>query len=377
MSLNSLINRLTSTDYFIERYNNLLLHSVRKQFPSLVYEQNEKSIDWNYLITCSSLLAQSKDGVVLDMAYRICQTCITESNINSEYRNVCAAIFDTLTNSSAVSLSKRKGLISDDYLSGIPIETAMDVKRKQFSNTIDDGDEFIILNDFQKDVYSSFDNATFLSVSAPTSSGKSFVLLQLIKEYIRNKPLVKIAYIVPTRALIQQVEFDIRNVLKKNNLVADVSSIPVKPETWDTLASVMVFTQERLQWIISEDPNISFDFVVVDEAQKISDGARGVLLQQVLQQIAFNNKTRFIFASPMAENPSALLKIINYSELLTSQRKQVISEIVTVNQNLIWVYKDGTGTSKWKMDLLFQGKRLVLVISLQNESQKHQCDCRF
>lgn len=355
-----MINRLVSTEYFSERYNKLLLHSVRTQFPTLSYEEDGNDLDWNYLITCASLFAQSKDGTVLDMAYRICQTCITEPNINSECRNACAAIFDVLTNSPAVSLSKKRGLISDDYLSEIPLEAAVDIKRKQFSNTIDDGDEFIFLNDFQKDVYSSFDNTQFLSVSAPTSSGKSFVLLQLIKEYIRKNPLVKIAYIVPTRALIQQVEFDIRNVIKKNNLAADVTSIPVKPETWDTLASVMVFTQERLQWIISENPNMNFDFIVVDEAQKISDGARGVLLQQVLQQIAVNNQTRFIFASPMSENPSSLLKIINYSDLLTTQSKQVISEIATVNQNLIWVYKDGTGTSKWKMDLLSQGKRLFL-----------------
>lgn len=47
MSLNSLINRLTSTNYFIERYNALLLHSVRTQFPSLIYEHEGEQIDWN------------------------------------------------------------------------------------------------------------------------------------------------------------------------------------------------------------------------------------------------------------------------------------------------------------------------------------------
>ncbi len=360
MSLNSLINRLISADYFAKRYNNLLLHSVRTQFSILSYEAREDEIDWKYLITCASLFAQSKEGKILDMAYRICQTCMTEQNVESEYRNACAAIFDILTNSPAISLSKKRGLISDDYLSKIPVEAAIDVKRKRFSNTIDDGEDLIFLNDFQKEVYSSFDNTKVLSVSAPTSSGKSFVLLQLIKEYIKSNPLVKIAYIVPTRALIQQVEFDIRTIIKKNNLAADVSSIPVKPETWDTLASIMVFTQERLQWIINETPDMNFDFIVVDEAQKIGDGSRGVLLQQVLQQVAVNNQTRFIFASPMSENPSSLLKIVNYTDVLTTQSKQVISEIATVNQNLIWVYKDGTGTSKWKMDLLAQGNRFNL-----------------
>lgn len=96
MSLNSLINRLTSTDYFMERYNDLLLHSVRTQFPSLTYEHEEKQIDWNYLITCASLFAQSKNGQILDMAYRICQTCMTQKDIEIEYHNACAAIFGSV-----------------------------------------------------------------------------------------------------------------------------------------------------------------------------------------------------------------------------------------------------------------------------------------
>lgn len=360
MSLNSLINKLTSTEYFIKRYNNLLLHSVRKQFSTLIYEHSENQIDWNYLITCASLFAQSKDGKILDMAYRICQTCMTQQDIAAEYHSACAVIFDILTNSPAIALAKQREYISDNYLSDIPIQCAIDVKRKQFSNTIVDGDGFIFLNDFQKEVYDSFDNARLLSVSAPTSAGKSFVLLQIIKEHIVSHPFAKIAYIVPTRALIQQVELDIRAIIKKNNLAADISSIPIKPDTWDVKASVMVFTQERLQWLISEFSNMVFDLIIVDEAQKISDGSRGILLQQVLQQVAINNKTRFLFASPMSENPSSLLKMVNYSDELSPKSIQVISEIATVNQNLIWIYKDGTGTMKWQMDLLSNGNRINL-----------------
>ena len=358
MSLNSLINRLISTESFKERYNNLLMYSVRNQFPSLIYEEKNIQIEWNYLITCASLLDKSKDGEILDISYRICQTCISQQNVAIEYRNACAAVFEMLSNSPAISLAKKRQLISSDFLTDIPLQYAIDIKRKQFFNTIIDGEEFIYLNDFQKEVYQSFDETRLLSVSAPTSAGKSFVLLHMIKEHINNNSKVKIAYIVPTRALIQQVELDIRTIIKKNNLIADVSSIPIKPENWEAMACVMVFTQERLQWVINEYPTMIFDFVIVDEAQKIGDGTRGILLQQVLQQVANNNATRFIFASPMSENPASLLRIVNYSENLTSQSKQVISEIATVNQNLIWVYKDGTGTTKWQMDLLSKGQRI-------------------
>lgn len=113
---------LTDSPYFSKRYNYLLLYSVRTQFPSLTFNDTSEKIDWRYLIKCASLFAQSKDGQVLDMAYRICQTCMEKQDIAQEYHNACATIFDFLTNSPAISLSKEREYISDDYLLCVPIQ---------------------------------------------------------------------------------------------------------------------------------------------------------------------------------------------------------------------------------------------------------------
>ena len=128
------------------------------------------------------------------------------------------------------------------------------------------------------------------------------------------------------------------------------------PEHFYSKACTFVFTQERLQWVLNEHPEIQFDLVIVDEAHKIGDRARGILLQQVLQQISYQNTTKFIFASPMSENSNALFRAIK-SE---SNRKEIISEIVTVNQNLIWVSKAGLATTKWNIDLFSQGQKIHL-----------------
>ena len=138
------------------------------------------------------------------------------------------------------------------------------------------GREYIRLNDFQKEVYEKACANEKISISAPTSAGKSFVLLRLIKDCFVNNPTAKIVYIVPTRALIQQVEIDIKAVLKEYQSTIEVTSIPVKPDRWRTTACIFIFTQERLQWILNDNPDISFDLMVIDEAQKIGDGARGV-----------------------------------------------------------------------------------------------------
>ncbi len=356
MAIDSLIERIVNSSTFRDNYEKLLLHSVRSQFQNLSFEESDTAINWGYLISCASLLSKSGNGKVLDMAYRICQAVLCENELPNEYNSACAAILNKLTNSAAIRLAVERNFVSRNYIEDIPIEFAVDVKRKQFRNSISDGDNIIFLNDFQKEVYDSFGDSKVLSISAPTSAGKSFVLMQLIKELIEKNHLAKVAYIIPTRALIQQVEFDVRNLLKKNNIVADVSSIPIKPECWDSMSCIMVFTQERLQWLINENQDIYFDLVIIDEAQKIGDGARGVLLQQVVQQIACNSNVRFLFASPMSENPDALIKIVDNSEGLANNGKQVISDIPTVNQNLIWVCKAGAGTSEWNLKLFSDGK---------------------
>ena len=356
MSVDTLVSKIIESDKFKLNYNSLLVQSVRSQIPNIQTADNTNlEIDWGYLISCASIMVQSNDGKVLDIVYRICQTTVS-STLPQEYKNASAMLFDRLSNSSAIRLSKSRHYIQDDYLDEIPSGVVFDVKQKQFANTILDGDNQIILNSFQKEVYSAFDDNQTISISAPTSAGKSFILLHLLSNYIQQNPLAKIIYIVPTRALIQQVELDIREQFKRASLHVEISSVPVLPDDHEHNACIFIFTQERLQWVLNENPTLSFDLIIVDEAHKIGDRARGILLQQVLQQISYENSTKFIFASPMSENPGVLFKVVKPED----NQREIISEIVTVNQNLIWVSQTGSRTTKWNIDLLTHGEKLSL-----------------
>ena len=356
MSLNSLVYRIISLEKFKKEYSNLLVSSVRSQIPNLDYENIAETnpIDWSYLLTCASLFSKSSEGPILDMAYRICQATLCAPNSDKIHKNTAAVLFNLSSNNSAVQLSKKRKLIDDNYQDYIPFGTLIDCKRKQFSNSIITNDSVYTLNEFQKQIYSSFEECQSITVSAPTSAGKSFVLLHLLSNFIETHTLARVAYIVPTRALIQQVELDVRQHLKNANV--EITSVPVLPETYDTHPSVFILTQERLQWILNEHPNIKFNLIIVDEAHKIGDRARGILLQQVLQEISYAGSAKFIFASPMSENPGALFGIIKPE----GKQLAIVSEIVTVNQNLIWVSKAENTTTKWNIDLLAQGKRINL-----------------
>lgn len=357
MSVESLCSRIIQSDKFKSNYDALLKKSVCSQLPNLLHEDvREIEISWSYLLSCASIFSNSSLGQFLDIAYRICQATICEPGLPGEYKHVAAAIFALLSNSSAIALSLKRGLVEENFLSEIPYGSLLDVKRQQISDSIIDGDKIVFLNEFQKEVYNSVDDNQTISVSAPTSAGKSFILLHVISDYIRDTSAAKIVYIVPTRALIQQVELDIREHLKKLNIRAEVTSVPVLPEQYTRKVCTFVFTQERLQWILNEHPNLQFDLIIVDEAQKIGDRSRGILLQQVLHQITYQNETKVIFASPMSENPDALFRTVKPSET----QKGIISEIVTVNQNLIWVSKVGSKTTTWKVELLSDDKKLFL-----------------
>lgn len=117
---------------------------------------------------------------------------------------------------------------------------------------------------------------------------------------------------------------DIRGHLKQSIAGVEITSVPVLPDNYGTKSCVFIFTQERLQWVLNEHPEMFVDLVVVDEAHKIGDRARGILLEQVLQRISHDSTTRFIFSSPMSENPDALYRVLSAE----GKRKEIVSEIV-------------------------------------------------
>lgn len=171
-----------------------MYYSVSSQFATLQCSYTDACIGWDYLITCASLLSQARGGKEQDIAFRICQTCITNATCTDEMKSAAASILNILTNLPAVDLAKRRNFVNENYLSKIPFTYAMDVLRKDFESSIEDGvgNPFIKLNKFQLEVYGKAVLSDVISISAPTSSGKSFVLLRLIKEQILNNSKSKI-----------------------------------------------------------------------------------------------------------------------------------------------------------------------------------------
>jgi DEAD/DEAH box helicase/Helicase conserved C-terminal domain len=159
----------------------------------------------------------------------------------------------------------------------------------------------IALTEFQLDVWEGLKSSAATAISAPTSAGKSFVVLEHLAETaIQAKEFVAM-YIAPTRALLAEIQVKLERRLAKISTELRITTIPVAdPE--HRPKQIYVLTQERAQLLLSAmDLDDAIDLVIVDEAQAIGDDSRGMILQDVVEKIReASPSARFLFLAPGA-----------------------------------------------------------------------------
>ena len=111
-----------------------------------------------------------------------------------------------------------------------------------------------------------------ISISAPTSYGKSELILSTIKEYKGRK----ICVLTSTKALLTQTKKRIQQISK-----GIFPKVVVHPEMYNSkdVSCLAVLTQERLLRVLKKDPALAFDCIIVDEAHEIlENNARSRIL---------------------------------------------------------------------------------------------------
>ena len=171
----------------------------------------------------------------------------------------------------------------------------------------------------------------WLSVSAPTSAGKSRIIREYFLENARRAGPFTLAYLVPTRALIEEVSRDLQRELPSD---VGVFTMPWDPDLKESSKTVLVVTQERLHLVLEFIPSLTVNLLFVDEAQSLASDARGILLQYAIERtIRRSPKAQVLFASPLTSNPEVFVENAPPDQHSDS----FVSETVTVNQNLLWV----------------------------------------
>ena len=343
-------NKIFALDSFKKEYRQILLESVKSGLPDLTSPETTDTIhniDWDNALSCASILHQSSNVSHLDASLRIAQSCLLNKKTSETQRAASAIILEGLTNKPAIELALTRQMLDIDYKSRIPFSLKLDILKRDFVNSIvDRNQKLIYLNKFQIDVYNSYKTHDYLSVSAPTSAGKSFILERIILEQISTSTLINIVYVVPTRALINQVETQLRSMFEVHEISnVFITTVPQQLEEADHhTRKVFVFTQERLNWFRIEFPNFPLHLIIVDEAHKIEDGSRGILLQHELEKIMQDfSDVKIFYSSPYTANPEVLL-------LTAPQNKTQLpikTEFISVNQNLIYVNQKFGKPKEW------------------------------
>ncbi|MCZ4130286.1 DEAD/DEAH box helicase [Stutzerimonas balearica] len=159
------------------------------------------------------------------------------------------------------------------------------------------------LTPVQASVRRAVDNKQFISISAPTSAGKSYSIRDFIAE--QNGDAV---VIVPSRALIAEYINTMKERFNGDKGVMITSFVDAIFTNRDP-RRIFVLTPERARDLFTTSAKLDIKVFFFDEAHVSEDRSRGVLFDVLVRRIqkAFPS-AKLIFAHPFVDNPDAQFK---------------------------------------------------------------------
>ncbi|WP_278400074.1 DEAD/DEAH box helicase [Stutzerimonas kunmingensis] len=159
------------------------------------------------------------------------------------------------------------------------------------------------LTPVQASVRRAVDNKQFISISAPTSAGKSYSIRDFIAE--QNGDAV---VIVPSRALIAEYINTMKERFNGDKGVMITSFVDAIFTNRDP-RRIFVLTPERARDLFTTSAKLDIKVFFFDEAHVSEDRSRGVVFDVLVRRIqkAFPS-AKLIFAHPFVDNPDAQFK---------------------------------------------------------------------
>ncbi len=243
-------------------------------------------------------------------------------------------------------------------------------KVSQALNTVPIGGVDLPLTDYQKRVWDELPGGASLAVTAPTSAGKSFLVVEHLCRLAETRSRFGAVYIAPTRALLSEVHQKIQARLSTSEHIR-VSTVP----SLDPLSrehQVFILTQERLQVLLATWGG-DIDLVVVDEAQNLSDAARGMILQDCLEEVVSRNRqAQVVMLAPGAVGLPAIAKTIGIEAL--APQSSVLSPVL---QNRVVVSRVAGHQNRLSLRLLKTPSEKILLGTVETENGLDNPDTRL
>lgn len=246
------------------------------------------------LLNSASVFAQAADESSRDLAQQIA----VFASLASDEANIHDAAIHILTGlGNFPGLAKLRGASSETLRLQPRIRNAL----LRELNSVEMAGKQVALTEFQLDVWNSLRTKVSTAISAPTSAGKSYVVMEHLCDNAVAADHFVALYIAPTRALLAEIQGKLERRLASVGNKLRVTTVPVlDPE--HRPKQIYVLTQERAQLLLSAvDVSGLIDLVIIDEAQAIGDDSRGMILQDAVEKVrAGNPNARFLFLAPGA-----------------------------------------------------------------------------
>ncbi len=232
-------------------------------------------------------------------------------------------------------LTKRYG----DQNSQLSFFTEAQISYREAANTVDALP--FPLTDYQRALWLSLVSDEDVVTSAPTSAGKTHIILNYIVRSVAEHEQAFAAIIVPTRALISEVAGKVYDLLSADFADQHVEICTVPRDDGDFAErTIFVMTQERLHELALRG-DIVFNYLFIDEAQNISDKNRGVLLHMTIERILLDESIapQVIISMPSQAYKntfSSIFRDADFKRLLTKKSpvSKIIMSVVPEGRNL-------------------------------------------
>lgn len=155
----------------------------------------------------------------------------------------------------------------------------------------------------QVDIASGINQNRVFSFSAPTSTGKSYLIMNLIRDCDTD-----VVVVVPSRALINEYFSKLCSLIPDKNV--NILTFVEKVNTAHANKNVFIVTPERCREIFKYANDFNIGLFLFDEAQLSNEeNLRGMYFDNIVRRChnKFNN-AKLVFAQPFVDNPASQIE---------------------------------------------------------------------
>lgn len=229
------------------------------------------------------LLKDTYHNLDFDDKYNLCLSSICHISNNLPNNNRIQYLLHDCIVKSRVFLynDMLKKLYSEDY--NLDFSWIDSIAKNFYTSWLDN----TTLTKDQKDIFDLFQTNRKIVISAPTSFWKS----KIIDEIIIHNDYKNIAVILPTIALLNETYFRFNwNKLIRNNYNF-INSLTIKPKE----KNIFIFTPEKMDLFLDENPEYKIDFFVMDEIYNIDqDEERWEVFTNCLYKLSKQNSDFYL-----------------------------------------------------------------------------------